>query len=121
MFDGTVYILWAVIMSQAMWFSKVRRLPGAFMRAKAFYDHDREQDKAARARHANYLREKLRLQSFDDSRLGRETYASKRVIYVGWAEWCRLTRNVPPNRWVTVKSYGFRGLDGNLYKLGKRY
>ncbi len=55
-------------------------------------------------------------------RNNRKPYvAKKRVLFVGWAEWCRLTRNVPPQKWASVKAYGFRDEAGNLYKLKRRF
>lgn len=104
------------------WFSKAPSSQRSGMSRRPFYRSGMYNTREGRAEHAFNLRQGVNYSSFEASRNGRGAYLQqKRVNYIGWADWCRLTRNVPPSKWVSVKQYGFRGNDGNLYKLQRRY
>jgi len=73
---------------------------------------------ADRAQHSENLRKSLRLDVFEARRQDpRMPLGAKQVVYVGQSHWCRLTKGADPDKLSRLKTYGFRGENGNLYKL----
>ena len=71
-----------------------------------------------RAQDSENLRKRLRLDAFEARRENpRLPLGAKQIVYVGQSHWCRLTKGYDPDKLSRLKTYGFRGENGNLYKL----
>lgn len=105
------------------WFSRKTSL-NPYRGLYEFHDRDGEiiRGRSMLEAYAKYIHKQTASITDEAYRSNRKTYvAKKRVHFVGWAEWCRLTQNVPPTKWASVKAYGFRDAAGNLYKLKRRF